>query len=243
MSTKTWWTTSRVWTGALAILAVAVIGVGPVAAQDADFTPVTDAMLADPDPADWINWRRTLDGWGYSPLDQIDRENVHQLGLAWSWTMTTGLSQTTPIVYDGIMYLPGPLNVVQALDAVTGDLLWQYRKRFEGSPDDSFRARTRSIAIYDDKIYLNTNDAHIVALDARTGEVVWDHVVADNTLGYRYTSGADRRQRQDRRRHDRLRALQGRHLLHLRPRPADRRRAVAHVDDRPAGRSGRRHLG
>ena len=79
--------------------------------------------------------------------------------------------------------------MVQALDAVTGDPIWEYRKTFEGSPDDSFRARTRSIAIYDDKIYLNTNDAHIVALDARTGEVVWDHTVADTRLGYRYTSG------------------------------------------------------
>ena len=174
------------------LLAALLLGgpaVGVAAAQDRDFEPVTDAMLADPDPADWINWRRTLDGWGYSPLDRIDRDNVHQLGLVWSWTMTTGLAQPTPIVYDGVMYLPGPLNVVQALDAVTGDILWQYRKRFERSPDDSFRARTRSIAIYHDKIYLNTNDAHIVALDARTGDVVWDHVVADNALGYRYTSG------------------------------------------------------
>ncbi len=192
MSTKTWRTTSPArmsWIGALAILVAVAAPAGPAAAQDRDFTPVTDAMLADPDPADWINWRRTLNGWGYSPLDQIDRDNVHQLGLAWSWTMTAGLSQPTPIVYDGVMYLPGPLNVVQALDAVTGDPIWEYRKRFERSPDDSFRARTRSIAIYDDKIYLNTNDAHIVALDARTGEVVWDHVVADNRLGYRYTSG------------------------------------------------------
>ena len=174
---------------ATAVVLAALAHGGVAGAQDREFEPVTDAMLADPDPADWLHWRRTLDGWGYSPLDQIDRSNVHQLGLVWSWTMTTGLAQPTPIVYDGIMYLPGPLNVVQALDAVTGDLLWEYRKRFERSPDDSFRARTRSIAIYDDKIYLNTNDAHIVALDARTGDVVWDHVVADNALGYRYTSG------------------------------------------------------
>ena len=145
MSTKTWWTTSPARMSrrcAAAILLAAVAVAGSAAAQDRDFTPVTDAMLADPDPADWINWRRTLDGWGYSPLDQIDRDNVHRLGLVWSWTMTTGLSQPTPIVYDGVMYLPGPLNVVQALDAVTGDLLWEYRKRFERSPDDSFRART-----------------------------------------------------------------------------------------------------
>ena len=122
MSTKTWRTTSPTrmsWIGALAILVAVAAPAGPAAAQDRDFTPVTDAMLTDPDPADWINWRRTLDGWGYSPLDQIDRDNVYQLGLAWSWTMTAGLSQPTPIVYDGVMYLPGPLNVVQALDAVT----------------------------------------------------------------------------------------------------------------------------
>ena len=196
MSTATgWWTGSRVRLAvlapalALAMPVAAVAQGGRAAAQEPGFARVTDAMLADPDPADWLSWRRTLDGWGYSPLDQIDRDNVHQLGLVWSWTMTAGLSQTTPIVHDGVMYLPGPLNVVQALDAVTGDLLWEYRKQFERSPDDSFRARTRSIAIYDDKIYLNTNDAHIVALDARTGDVVWDHVVADNRLGYRYTSG------------------------------------------------------
>ena len=189
MSTKTWRGTARPWIGALALAVAAVSGAAPAAAQDRDFAPVTDAMLADPDPADWLHWRRTLDGWGYSPLDQIDRDNVHELGLVWSWTMAPGIAQATPLVYDGVMYLPSPLNVVQALDAVTGDPVWEYRKSFESSPDDSFRARTRSIAIYDDKIYLNTNDAHIVALDARTGEVVWDHTVADTRLGYRYTSG------------------------------------------------------
>ena len=192
MSTKkTWRGTARPWIGvlAVAVTVAAVSGSAPSAAQSRDFEPVTDAMLADPDPADWLHWRRTLDGWGYSPLDQIDRDNVHQLGLAWSWTMAPGIAQATPLVYDGVMYLPSPLNVVQALDAVTGDPIWEYRKSFESSPDDSFRARTRSIAIYDDKIYMNTNDAHIVALDARTGEVVWDHTVADTRLGYRYTSG------------------------------------------------------
>ena len=173
----------------VAVALVALLGGGAAVAQDRSFDAVTDAMLENPDPADWLNWRRTLDGWGYSPLDQINRDNVHQLQLVWSWTMDPGLSQATPIVHDGVMYVPNPLNVVQALDAVTGDLIWEYHKEFELSPDDSFRSRTRSIAIYDDKIYLNTSDAHIVALDARSGEVVWDHTVADNSLGYRYTSG------------------------------------------------------
>ncbi|RUA00135.1 MAG: pyrrolo-quinoline quinone, partial [Candidatus Neomarinimicrobiota bacterium] len=154
--------------------------------------PVTDAMLENPDPADWLNWRRTLDGWGYSPLDQITTDNVHQLQLVWSWQLGPGNSQPTPLVYDGVMYIPNPGNIVQAVDAVTGDRLWQYTRERRNRPDrpDAPPGRgSRSIAIYGDKIYLNTTDAHIVALDAGTGEVVWDHTVADRALGYRYTSG------------------------------------------------------
>ncbi len=161
-------------------------------AQERDFEPVTDAMLQDPDPADWLNWRRTLDGWGYSPLDQIDRGNVHELQLVWGWPIGRGLSQPTPLVYDGVMYIPSPRNVVQAVDADTGDRIWEYGRDFEAA--EALEAvgagmRTRSIAIYGDKIYINTSDAHMVALDARTGEVAWDHAVADYRLGYRYTSG------------------------------------------------------
>ena len=109
MSTRTWRGAARSWTGALCVgIAALSAGATGAAAQDRAFEPVTDAMLADPDPADWLHWRRTLDGWGYSPLDQIDRDNVHQLGLAWSWTMAPGIAQATPLVYDGVMYLPSP---------------------------------------------------------------------------------------------------------------------------------------
>ena len=154
------------------------------------FEPVTDEMLQNPDPADWLNWRRTLDGWGYSPLDEINRDNVYQLQLVWSWQMRPGLSQPTPLVYNGVMYLPNPDGFVQAVDAVTGDRLWEYRKIFDNTPDKSFRNRMRSLAIYGTNLYVTTADAHLIALDATTGEMVWDHVVADHRLGYRYTSGA-----------------------------------------------------
>jgi alcohol dehydrogenase (cytochrome c) len=87
------------------------------------------------------------------------------------------------------MYIANPQNIVQAIDAVTGDRLWQYTREFETEEDGIISRRSRSIAIYGDKIYLNTSDAHIVALDARTGEVAFDHTVADRALGYRYTSG------------------------------------------------------
>ena len=176
--------------GAAVVLVAAVgLSVAPAAAQDRGFAPVTDAMLQDPDPADWLNWRRTLDGWGYSPLDQIDRGNVHRLQLAWAWSMAAGVNQPTPLVYDGVMYLAGAANVVQAVDAATGDRLWEYRRDLSGMVESVLRPRSRSIAIYGDKVYLNAADAHVVALDARTGEVAWDHEVADNALGYRYTSG------------------------------------------------------
>ena len=218
----------------------------PGQAQERDFVPVTDAMLQEPDPADWLNWRRTLDGWGYSPLDQIDRSNVHELQLVWAWPLGRGLSQPTPLVYDGVMYIPSPRNVVQAVDAVTGDRIWEYARDFEAAEAlDAVGAgmRTRSIALYGDKIYVNTSDAHIVALDARSGEVAWDHTVADYRLGYRYTSGPHRRRGPHRGRHDRLPELQERRLLHLRPRPGFGRGGLAHLDHRAARRAGRRHLG
>ena len=183
---------NRIGIAALAAIVV-LLGCTSAGAQGRELAPVTDAMLQSPDPADWLNWRRTLDGWGYSPLDQIDRDNVDQLQLVWGWQLGPGLSQAAPLVHDGAMFIPSPRNIVQAVDAVTGDRIWEYRRQFEASTDflDSVGSgmRTRSIAIYGDKIFVNTSDAHIVALDAGTGEVVWDHTVADYRLGYRYTSG------------------------------------------------------
>lgn len=162
-------------------------------AQVDKFAPVTDAMLQHPDPADWLNWRRTLDGWGHSPLNQITTGNAHRLQLVWSWALGQGSQQTTPLVYDGVMYIANPGEIVQALDAATGELLWEYR-RDAPPPGDSFggpppgRAH-RNIAIYQDKIYLNTGDAHVVAIDARTGKMVWDTDVGGGA-GFQYSSGS-----------------------------------------------------
>ncbi len=178
----------------LAVASVLLVGAAGAtsSAQAQGYVPVTDAMLENPDPADWLSWRRTLDGWGYSPLDEINTDNVHELQLVWSWALAPGLSQAAPLVHDGVMFIPNPRNIVHAVDAVTGDRLWEYSREFEASDAlDAVGAgmRTRSIAIHGDKIYVNTSDAHIVALDARTGDVAWDATVADYTLGYRYTSG------------------------------------------------------
>ena len=152
----------------------------------ADRAPVTDAMLRDPDPNDWLIYRRTYDGWGYSPLDQIDRGNVGDLQLAWVWAMGDGRNQPTPLVYDGVMYLASPGNVVQALDAADGTLLWEYRRPL---PVALRNAGSRNLAIYEDKLFMGTRDAFMAALDSRTGEVVWETRMADHDDGYANSSG------------------------------------------------------
>ncbi|MDH3422010.1 MAG: PQQ-binding-like beta-propeller repeat protein, partial [Gemmatimonadota bacterium] len=154
-----------------------------------NFRPVSDAELASPNAGDWLMYRRTYDAQGYSPLDQIDRGNVADLSLAWVWAMDEGSSQPTPLVRDGVMYLTHPENKIQAIDAASGELLWEYRRDFpEGYPGGGF-THLRSIAIRDDKIYIPTKDAALVAISARTGEQIWETRVADFTKGYTYVAG------------------------------------------------------
>src|SRR6516225_12213389 len=143
-------------------------------AQVKDYRPVTESILRNPVAGDWLNWRRTDNAWGYSPLDQIKRDNVSRLQLSWSWNMGDGPQEATPLVHDGVIYLPNPYGVIQALDAATGDLVWEYHPqgRSRGSLTGTEGVQ-RNIAIYEDKIFGTTSDAHIVALDARTGKLVW----------------------------------------------------------------------
>lgn len=150
--------------------------------------PVTDAMLAKPDDGDWLSWRRTLDGTGYSPLAQINRSNVGKLRLAWSMAMHDGSNQGTPIVYRGIMFLTHPGNIVQALDAASGDLIWEYRYDFPEAAR-TLGGPTRNIAIYGDKLYLATYDAAVVAIDIHTGEQAWRTQKAPYSDGYTHTAG------------------------------------------------------
>src|SRR5207244_6679047 len=89
-----------------------------VSGQVKNYTPVTDDMLRNPSPADWLMARRNYQGWSHSPLTQITRDNVKDLQLAWVWMMQDGgANEPTPLVHDGIMYLTNTANVVQALDA------------------------------------------------------------------------------------------------------------------------------
>ena len=165
------------------------VGVTETFREITDFEPVTEQELLIPDDGDWLIYRRTYDSQGYSPLDQIDRSNVDDLRLAWVWAMGDGTNQPTPLVRDGIMYLANPMNVIQALDATDGTLLWEYRREFP----ENFRvgfSQLRNLAIYGENIFVPTKDAYIVALDARTGETVWETQVADYRQGYTNVAGA-----------------------------------------------------
>ena len=160
-----------------------------VAGDVKNYVPVTDEMLVHPDPRDWLIVRGNYQAWNHSTLNQITRENVKDLKLAWVWAMNEGLAnEPSPIVHNGIMYLANTDNLVQALDARTGDLIWENRVRPAGIQAGGTGA-TRNIAIYQDKVFLATTDAHLAALDARTGKTVWDVLIADNRLGYSTSSG------------------------------------------------------
>ena len=147
------------------------------------FVPVTDEMLQDPPASEWLMWRRTLDGWGYSPLDQIDRGNVGALRMVWSRALTEGRQQGTPLVHDGVLYMPNPADVIQALDAATGDLRWEHRREV---PEDigeyvfnTLWQNNRNLAIHGSSIIDTSADDHIFALDAETGRLAWETRILD----------------------------------------------------------------
>ncbi|MFT6771849.1 MAG: alcohol dehydrogenase (cytochrome c) [Congregibacter sp.] len=153
-----------------------------------DYQAVSSKMLATPPKGDWLSWRRTLDGHAHSPLKQINRSNVGGLQLRWSLSMSDGSNQITPLVHDGVMFLTHPGNRIQALDAATGTLMWDYQ--YDYPPGSKMLGGpTRNIAIYEDKLFMATYDAALVAIDARTGRQVWKSIKADYHQAYTHSAG------------------------------------------------------
>ena len=152
------------------------------------FTPVTEEMLSAPSSGDWLSWRRTRTGYGDSPLAQINAGNVRSLRLAWSFALPDGASETTPLVHDGTMFLWAPGGRLFALNALTGDFIWEYRYETpSGDPLDPLP--NRNIAIYGDLIFITTADAATVAIDARTGKQRWRAQDGDPAEGFQHTAG------------------------------------------------------
>jgi alcohol dehydrogenase (cytochrome c) len=140
-------------------------------------TPVTQARLENPEPGNWMLYRRTYDGQGYSPLEQINTSNVKNL----TPVVIEG-HEAPPIVNNGVMFVTTPMGQVIALNAKTGEEYWRYKRQL---PEDLFQLHptNRGVGLWQDKLYLATTDDHVVALDAKTGKVVWDTKVQDYNKG------------------------------------------------------------
>jgi alcohol dehydrogenase (cytochrome c) len=179
--------------------AVITVGVGRVAltaqqarpAPAAPFVPVTDAMLQKPEPGDWLMWRRTLNHWGYSPLTEITPNNVRNLRMVWTRPLGPGLQEGTPLVYRGVMYFPNPSDYVQAFDAATGDLKWEYRRTLPEDLPKYFPvpAINRNLAIYGNLIIDTSADDFVYALNAETGQLAWETKILEYQKGAQQTSG------------------------------------------------------
>jgi alcohol dehydrogenase (cytochrome c) len=171
-------------TGMLIVVGVACLIPSGIVAQGTmdKFVPVTQKDFNNPDPADWLMLGGNMEHWNYSPLEQINRENVNSLQLVWARQMPTtgGRAGTSPVIRDGVMYLVSPNDVILAVDAVTGSRIWEYRRNLPATGEarglihHHYSLAKRGIALYGDKIFTVASDNTVVALDARTGKVAWE---------------------------------------------------------------------
>ena len=150
-------------------------------------TAVSAQMIVDPPDDDWLSFRRTLNGWGYSPLTQITPSNVNGLQLVWSRPLAPGGYEGTPIVHAGVMYIIQPSDVVDAVDAATGDLIWTYKRQYpEGFNGQNIK---RNAAIFENLLIGSSVDGFVYALDIATGKLVWETEVTDWRTQKDNTSG------------------------------------------------------
>ncbi|MCK9503763.1 MAG: PQQ-binding-like beta-propeller repeat protein [Porticoccaceae bacterium] len=148
-------------------------------------SPVTQELLENPGDGDWLHWRRTYSGSGFSPLRQINKKNVAKLGVAWALALPAGTNAITPLVHDGVMFVNSN-GTVRAIDALRGDILWQFSRSAERRMQSS---QPKSMAISGSTLLVPTSDLHILALDIQTGKVLWDHAIEPEGTPYHLASG------------------------------------------------------
>lgn len=138
----------------------------------ANLPALTDDMLHNPSPNDWLHWGRTYDGQNFSPLTQINRETVGNLKVAWRAPLRDGESMPMPLVHQGVMFFQTYPDTVLAMDASNGMVLWrhQYKPQFRSS-------KKMGLALYGHTVFVPTSDLHVIALNAKTGDLIWDHAI------------------------------------------------------------------
>ena len=157
-----------------------------VAGEVKNYVRVTDEMLRNPAPGDWLMIRRDQFASNYSPLTQITRDNAQDLQLAWVWPMNEGgTNQPSPLAHNGTIYLNNTGGIVQALDGRAGNLIWEHRLPANVS--------MRGMSLYDDKLFVALSNAHLVALDARTGKIAWDVLMPDGPWKFEWSARGTRK--------------------------------------------------
>jgi PQQ-dependent dehydrogenase (methanol/ethanol family) len=150
---------------------------------------VSFPQIADPKPGDWPTYHGLLTGNRQSPLDQINVSNVANLGARWTFAIpSTRRLEMTPVVVDGVMYVTS-VNEAHALDARSGREIWRFeRPRSKGLAGDAASGINRGVAILGDRVFIVTDNAHLLALHRLTGSLLWDVEMADSRQNYGATS-------------------------------------------------------
>jgi alcohol dehydrogenase (cytochrome c) len=149
------------------VLGIALLAGAVVHGDEKAFVPVTDKMLLNPSPDDWLMYSRTYDAQRFSPLKQITKSNVGQLHEVFKKELGNGPHESIPIAYRGVLYVQFPGAVIQAINGATGETIWEYKH------PNGTSSRAKALSIYEDMVYYTAPDNSIVALDARTGAVRW----------------------------------------------------------------------
>ena len=149
---------------------------------------ISFSRILHPKPGEWPTYNGKLDANRYSELDEINTSNVRKLALKWNFSIDFFTLETTPVVVDGLMYVTGP-NSIYALDALTGREIWRYRRpRTGGLTGDGATGINRGVAVLGDKVFLVTDNAHLLAVNRTTGRPVWEQIMPKEHQYYGGTS-------------------------------------------------------
>ena len=166
------------------LIQFAMVTTGLAQSTSPGWEPIEEERLLNPEDGDWMNYRRTYDVTGFSPLSQINRENVDELRLVWAHSMGDGSRWVpTPVVSNGLMFVAESARVT-AFEVETGDVAWVHQRSF---PDDIQKSqalgRSRGVSVYRDRVYWATADTSLVVLDQQTGEQQWEVSTGDYSDG------------------------------------------------------------
>jgi alcohol dehydrogenase (cytochrome c) len=146
-------------------------------------------LVASPVGANWLSYNGDYTGRRFSNLAQVTPKNVAQLRAQWAFHVSNSNNlEVTPVVYEGLMFVTSA-NDAYALDAQTGRALWHYsRPVTEGLIDDASQHHNRGVGILGSRLYMETDNAHLLCLDARSGHLLWDIAYAEGNKNYGATS-------------------------------------------------------